>query len=359
MKHARPGPKGRTVPLVLTLILVLASVLTIPVALPAQTPATQDPSPLPPQQSQPLYQASTQAARIVDIGMEAAKQYMRLAYTENITEQMVIDEIVAVILENGGDPFVSAFWTGETDDTEDAGLIVVSGPDSSIPHGNYDDDEWKQIMPGEVVVIDIGVRYQGRCSDETRTFFMGEPTQEQRDIYQIVLEAHDLAAAHIDQLVPVRELDKIARDHITAKGYGDQFLHSLGHGVGYYVHEPPLITQSFPAGEQLLRLWDVITIEPGIYIQDPEMLDGQIFGVRIEDDYGVLLSGPEQLTHFSTDIEEMVITPLDGQGNANGDDESSSFLKSESAPVILVPALALLAVAAVVVLKKKNEGEEN
>lgn len=132
-----------------------------------------------------------------------------------------------------GDPYVCAFWSASTDPDPAAGLIVCSGNDTSIPHGNYDDDDWKQIMPGEVVVVDIGARYQGRCSDETRTFFIGEPSNIQREIYKIVKEAHDLSAKVIRPFLQVRELDKIARDHITENGYGEEFTHSLGHGVGY------------------------------------------------------------------------------------------------------------------------------
>jgi len=305
-----------------------------------------------PQQVNPIYEGSREAATIIDIAMKAARDYMRRAFTENITEAMVIDEIVRVILENGGDPYVSAFWSGETDDTEEAGLIVVSGNDSSRPHGNYDDDEWKQIMPGEVVVIDIGARYQGRCSDETRTFFIGEPSEIQREIYAIVKEAHELAAKEIRQFLQVKELDKIARDYITEHGYGDDFLHSLGHGVGYYIHEPPLITQTSPYGEQPLRLWDVITIEPGIYIQNASKGDGEIFGIRIENDYGVGLNGGEKFTHFSTDIEDMIILPEEDAGD---EEEDETFLEEHSNVLygIAIPIVGVVAVAVAFTLYRK------
>ena len=274
---------------------------------------------------------------------------------ENITESMVIDEIVRVILENGADPYVSSFWSASTDPDPSAGLIVCSGDDTSKPHGNYEDDDWKRIMPGEVVVVDIGARYQGRCSDQTRTFFMGEPTERQREIYTIVREAHELAAAEIDQFVQVRELDKLARDHITENGYGDEFTHSLGHGVGYYIHEPPLITQSSPAGDQPLRLWDVITIEPGIYIANETKGDGDIFGIRIEDDYGVILSGSERLTHFSTDIEDMIVYPSEDQGTDNEND--NGFFSGGGTGFYGVVLILIFAIPVVVIAltRKKNE----
>ena len=292
--------------------------------------------------------------------MTAVKDYLGKIYTENITEQMVVDEVIRVILENGADPYVSAFWSGEPDDNVGAGLIVVSGNDSSKPHGNYDDDEWKQIIPGEVVVVDIGARYQGRCSDETRTFFIGEPSEKQREIYEIVKKAHDLAVEEINQFVQVKVLDKIARDYISDQGYGENFLHGLGHGVGYYIHEPPMITQSSPYGEQPLRLWDVITIEPGIYIQDEEKGDGEIFGVRIEDDYGVSSNGYEKFTHFSTEIEDMIILQNDTDVNFEKENnDSDSFLKDNSTSIIGISAIIVIAIPVILILFRKKKGNSN
>ena len=292
--------------------------------------------------------------------MTAVKDYLGKIYTENITEQMVVDEVIRVILENGADPYVSAFWSGEPNDNVGAGLIVVSGNDSSKPHGNYDDDEWKQIIHGEVVVVDIGARYQGRCSDETRTFFIGEPSEKQREIYEIVKKAHDLAVEEINQFVQVKVLDKIARDYISDQGYGENFLHGLGHGVGYYIHEPPMITQSSPYGEQPLRLWDVITIEPGIYIQDEEKGDGEIFGVRIEDDYGVSSNGYEKFTHFSTEIEDMIILQNDTDVNFEKENnDSDSFLKDNSTPIIGISAIIIIAIPVILILFRKKKGNSN
>lgn len=310
-----------------------------------------DPRPL---QAIPTYEQSREAARIIDIAMEATKEYLQKAYVEEITESMVIDEIVRVILENGADPYVSAFWSASSDPDPKAGLIVCSGNDTSIPHGNYDDDDWKIIMPGEVVVVDIGARYQGRCSDLTRTFFMGEPSERRQEVYAIVKEAHDLSSAPIDQFIQVRELDKLARDHITENGYGDEFIHGLGHGVGYYIHEPPLITQSAPAGDQPLRLWDVITIEPGIYITNETKGGGEIFGVRIENDYGVILSGNEKLTNFPTDIEYVIIHPPDDQ-DGNGDDDDSIFGDGGSGSYGVILVLVLVVPAVIILTKRNNE----
>jgi len=312
-----------------------------------------------PLQAPPHYEQSREAARIIDIAMQAASEYMRKAYTENITEAMVIEEIRTVILENGADPAVSAFWSASTDPDPAAGLIVCSGNDTSRPHGNYNDDEWKQLMPGEVVVIDIGARYQGRCSDLTRTFFMGEPTELQRSIYEIIREAHYLSAKEIRQFIQVKELDKIARDHITENGYGDDFTHGLGHGVGHYIHEPPMITQTFPLGEQTLRLWDVITIEPGIYISNETKGEGAKFGMRIEDDYGVTLSGYERLTHFTWDIEEVIIRPEVNDDGGDGGDDGSFFSNSSSGQIgVAIMVVIAVPIAVYVIHQGKNSARK-
>jgi len=310
-----------------------------------------------PLQTTPIYDESVEAARIIDIAMAAAKEFMQRAFTEDITETMVIEEIVDVILANGGDPYVSAFWSANTDPDPAAGLIVCSGNDTSIPHGNYDDDDYKLIMPGEVVVVDIGARYQGRCSDETRTFFMGEVSERQREVYEIVKEAHDISSAEIRQFLAVKELDKLARDHITANGYGDEFTHALGHGVGYYIHEPPLISQGFPQGEQLLRLQDVITIEPGIYITNETKGAGEIFGIRIENDYGVTMNGFEKLTNYPYDIENAIIHPASDPDD--DDDNDNGFFRSGGGAgtglIIAVLVAVPIAIVAYMRFSKKDQ----
>ena len=176
----------------------------------------------------------------------------------------------------------------------------------------------------------------------------------QKEIYQIVREAHELSAAAIEQLIQVREIDKIARDHITENGYGDDFLHGLGHGVGYYIHEPPMITQSFPLGEQPLRLWDVVTIEPGIYIQNASKGGGEIFGMRIEDDYGVGLSGPERFTHFSWELEDVIILPLDDDGSDGSDGFSDTFLEENQSFTVVLSLLILMAIPWTAITLKKR-----
>lgn len=148
--------------------------------------------------------------------------------------------------------------------------IVASGYRSSMPHGVASE---KVIENGDFVTMDFGCVYEGYCSDMTRTIVVGTASDKQKDVYETVLLAQESALENIVAGKSVKDVDKIARDIITSKGYGEYFGHGLGHGVGLEVHETPFLS---PAGEGLLEENMVITDEPGIYIPD-------FGGVRIED----------------------------------------------------------------------------
>lgn len=148
--------------------------------------------------------------------------------------------------------------------------IVASGPRGALPHAN---PTRKTIEPGELVVIDMGGRKDGYASDMTRTVAVGEPGEEARITYQVVLDAQLAAIDGAHSGITGRELDQIARTMIDAAGFAVAFSHSLGHGIGLQTHEwPSLSTRS----EDVLPPGTAVTIEPGIY------LPGK-FGVRIED----------------------------------------------------------------------------
>ncbi|OGP73160.1 MAG: hypothetical protein A2V86_14765 [Deltaproteobacteria bacterium RBG_16_49_23] len=169
-------------------------------------------------------------------------------------------------------------------------IIIASGKRSALPHGRASD---KGIDLGDFILIDFGLRFQGYHSDQTRTLICGKPTPEQAKVYQVVKEAHDLAIEAIRPGIPVCEIDRIARDHIKQKGYGDYFGHGLGHGIGLAVHEDPVVN-----GENrgLIQEGMVFTVEPGIYI--PEW-----GGVRIEDMILVTSQGAEVLTYLPTEMK--------------------------------------------------------
>uniref|UniRef100_UPI0038CBF7B4 M24 family metallopeptidase n=1 Tax=Anaerosolibacter carboniphilus TaxID=1417629 RepID=UPI0038CBF7B4 len=148
--------------------------------------------------------------------------------------------------------------------------IVASGIRSSLPHGVASD---KIIEEGDFVTLDFGCIYEGYCSDMTRTIVIGKASEKQKEIYSIVLDAQLKALEAIKPGVTGVEVDKIARDIITEKGYGDYFGHGLGHGVGLEIHESPRLS---PLGHDTLKPGMIVTDEPGIYLPG-------FGGVRIED----------------------------------------------------------------------------
>ena len=150
--------------------------------------------------------------------------------------------------------------------------IVASGSNSKYPHHSPTSDR----LNG-AVVCDFGAIYEGYCSDLTRTFFIGSEKERVRfdEIYDIVKESQTSASNEIKEGVKGKKIDSTARRVIEKAGYGDWFLHSTGHGLGLEVHEKPSISPK--SADQLMK-GDVITVEPGIYLD---------FGIRIEDDFMV------------------------------------------------------------------------
>lgn len=161
--------------------------------------------------------------------------------------------------------------------------IVASGPNAALPHHPTGD---RLIQEGEPIIIDMGAYVDGYCGDLTRTVWVGEPDPKLREIYQIVYQAIEAAEAGIKPGMTGKEADALARDVITEAGYGDQFIHSLGHGLGVRVHEGPSLS---PRYNQPLEPGHVVTIEPGIYIPGWG-------GVRIEDVATITVDGIEVFT---------------------------------------------------------------
>ena len=164
-------------------------------------------------------------------------------------------------------------------------FIVVSGANSSLPHGVPSD---KAVEPGDFVTMDFGAVVDGWHSDMTRTVAVGSVTDEQRRVYETVLRAQETALGTLRAGLSCRAGDAAARDVIREAGYGDCFGHSTGHGVGVEIHEEPRLSPAAPEGE-LLQPGSVVTVEPGIY------LSGK-FGVRIEDMAAITETGCENLT---------------------------------------------------------------
>ncbi len=161
--------------------------------------------------------------------------------------------------------------------------IILSGYKSALPHGKPDKKKFKN---REFILFDFGCVYNGYHSDITRTIFLGKPDRKANEIYSTVLEAQKKALEFVKEGITCSKLDSVARDFIEEKGFGEYFGHSLGHGLGLEIHEPPKISQT---NSEPLISGNIITIEPGIYI--PEF-----GGVRIEDDIIVTSNGCEVLT---------------------------------------------------------------
>ena len=137
--------------------------------------------------------------------------------------------------------------------------IVASGPNAARPHAEPED---KPLRPGEVVIVDLGVRYGGYSSDLTRTFFLGRVSDRLRKAHQLVKEAQNLARPYMKPGLPIREADRVVREFFQKHGVLRNYLHSLGHGVGLAVHEAP--TVSYRSARKF-RAGQVVTLEPGLY----------------------------------------------------------------------------------------------
>jgi Xaa-Pro aminopeptidase len=192
------------------------------------------------------------------------------------SEREVARGAEARIRELGGDPSFPA--------------IVAAGPNGALPHAEPGE---REIGQGELVVFDMGAKLDGYCSDGTRTYATGEPGEEARAVYAVVLEAQLAALEAVRAGAKGEDVDGVARKAIDAAGHGDHFGHGLGHGVGLEVHEAPRLS---PRADDVLAAGEVVTVEPGIY------LPGRL-GVRIEDLVVVTDDGLRNLSALPKDLQ--------------------------------------------------------
>lgn len=188
---------------------------------------------------------------------------------EGISEMDIKAEIVYYMHKNGAE---SAFAP-----------IVASGENASLPHATPTD---RKLRAGDFVTMDYGCRFGGYCSDFTRTVAISYMDKEQQKVYDIVNRAGTLGIAALRPGKRACDVDAAARSYIADSGYAQAFGHGLGHGVGRFIHEAPIIGESSDA---VLQAGMVVTIEPGIYLQGR-------FGVRIEDLCVIKNGGCDNLT---------------------------------------------------------------
>jgi Xaa-Pro aminopeptidase len=215
--------------------------------------------------------AMREAARIVETALRAAIGQVRAGMTERELAEIWEREMRAA----GGAPSFDS--------------IVASGPNAANPHHSNGD---RAFQPGDLIVMDGGALCGGYASDITRTIALGEPGEQARRIYDLVLAANAAGRAACRPGASGDVIDRAARAVIEAGGYGPQFLHRTGHGLGLEVHEPPYIVAGSHAP---LAPGTTFTIEPGVYVV------GRC-GVRIEDNIVITADGAESLTTFEREL---------------------------------------------------------
>ena len=196
----------------------------------------------------------------------------------DMTEIDVAVELEYAMRKNGADGF--AFET-----------IAVSGDASSLPHGK---PRAEKLHPG-FLTMDFGARYNGYCSDMTRTIVIGKADEDMKKLYNTVLKAQNESLAFLREGVDLGEADKIARDIIDAK-YNGCFGHSLGHSVGLYIHEAPGLSRRYLG--RRARVGEVFTVEPGIYVYGK-------YGCRIEDMVAIEEHGIHNFTISDKELIEI------------------------------------------------------
>jgi len=213
------------------------------------------------------------AGEITVAGMKAAYETIK----PGVTEIDVGAEIEYAMRKKGG--YGTAFET-----------IVASGMRSAYPHGGC---ALREIKKSDLVVVDIGAKYERYCSDMTRTFVAGKPTEKQRKLYDIVKQAQEKAYHAIKAKAKGKEVDQVSRRIIEDAGYGENYNHGLGHGVGLEIHEAPVLS---PMSKDRLAAGNVVSNEPGIYFVG-------YGGFRIEDTVLVKKGLSEKLTegYYSLD----------------------------------------------------------
>jgi Xaa-Pro dipeptidase len=217
-----------------------------------------------------------EAGRLADAAMEALWEKLSVG----VTEHQLAAEASYAMMHEGAEAHAFEFTVG-------------SGPRSAYPHAS---NTTRKIAKSDLIVVDIGASYQGYCSDITRTFIAGKPDAKKKEIYETVLRSHDAAYAAMRPGVGCRELDSVSRKVIDDTGYARNYTHSLGHGVGLEIHEPPSVSQR---SDETLRAGNVVSDEPGIYIHG-------FGGVRIEDTVLITRSGAGRLTDFPRGMEKAI-----------------------------------------------------
>ena len=207
---------------------------------------------------------------ITDAALYDTAKYVK----PGMTERQILDFIIKSFALNGADASGADAWG-----------IIAKSENAAVPHYSKMDCE---LRIGDSLIMDVGCNYKGYHSDVTRTVFIGEPDEERRKVYEIVREAQQTGINMIRPGVRACDVDKAVRDVVEKAGYGPQFFHRTGHGIGLAVHEDPYISST---NQTILKEGMAFSVEPGIYLHGK-------FGVRIEDIVVVTATGCEIMTKY-------------------------------------------------------------
>lgn len=213
------------------------------------------------------------AVEIAQSAMEAALGQARIG----MSESEFAAELTLQLLRGGSQPEIPF------------APIVASGPNGANPHATPSN---RKLQAGDLVIVDWGARYEEYISDITRTFAVGEVSEEAKRIHETVLAANQAGREAAGPDVPCGHIDDSTRRVIEEAGYGSYFIHRTGHGIGMDVHETPYIRAG---NHQRLESGMTFTVEPGIYL--PERC-----GVRIEDNVVITSQGAESLTNIRREL---------------------------------------------------------
>lgn len=218
------------------------------------------------------------AQRITEKALEATVRYIKPGICELEIARILLNECLIRGAEGPSFPF-----------------IVASGENGSKPHAV---PSQRCLQSGDLITIDMGIKWKGYCSDMTRTFALGQIDAQRANAYETVLRAQKTALAKLRAGASPYGVDRAARDVIEKAGYPGAFCHSLGHSLGLEIHEPPSLSPR--KGAKALAEGMVTSVEPGIY------LEGQ-FGIRIEDVVAIEKNGINNLTAFP---KELICLPV-------------------------------------------------
>jgi Xaa-Pro dipeptidase len=215
--------------------------------------------------------------KAVEVAEIALKETVDRVKT-GMSELELASELVIQLLRAGSEPEIPF------------NPIVSSGPNSAFVHATPSE---RKLMTGDILMIDFGARVKGYISDITRTFAIGEISDEMRKVYEVVKEANAAGKKAVKVGVKCSEVDRAARSVIEEAGYGEFFIHRTGHGIGLEGHEGPYISGD---NELLLSEGMTFTIEPALYLTNQG-------GVRIEDNVVVTSGGVECLTSYPRELQ--------------------------------------------------------